>query len=205
MGGDPAHRQLELARTLPRGSSAPHPATPAQARRPHRCDAPHPPTGLGMLRCPASSSAVISITTRLRGCHPSSFSAHTASMPMAIPAFMSNTPGPVQAAGVLPNRHLLELANRPHRVEVPEQQKLGCTGPERCSHVVARSLRAQALDLSLPRPADGGPVRHRSGRLPSCPGCGRLETGPAPLSSRPTSRAGLRRTSVSPYNGMVLS
>ena len=45
-------------------------------------------------RLPRSSSAVHSMTTRPPASRPAAASARTASIPMTMPAFMSNTPGP---------------------------------------------------------------------------------------------------------------
>ena len=61
---------------------------------------------------------------------------------MAMPAFMSKTPGPCSRPPDRGQRHPVELADRPDGVEVAEQQNLRRAAAEFGEQVIAAVLRA---------------------------------------------------------------
>ena len=63
---------------------------------------------------------------------------------MAMPAFMSNMPGPWRRPFDRRQRHAVELADRPHCIEVAEQQNLGGAAPKFRDQVIAAIRTRQA-------------------------------------------------------------
>ena len=74
------------------------------------------------VRLPVSSSEVTSIATVPDGAGAASNTARVASSPIATPTFMSSDAGAVELAVAACRRHAGQLAERPHRVDVADQQ-----------------------------------------------------------------------------------
>ena len=180
--------QLELAAALARRLDARRPAATAPAPAPRRSRRPRL-DGRARRLAADSSSVVQSMTIRC-GARPLELeSARSASIAMAMPAFMSNTPDRGGGRPSLAKRHALELADRPDRVEVTEQEhsrRRAARTRRECDRRAA--LARQPRDARRQSPRGATPVRRRSDRRPPCPSR-RLERDEASMVSSSQSRS----------------
>ena len=115
-------------------------------------------------RLPRSSSAVHNITTRRSDNRPAEASARTASMPMTMPAFMSNTPGPCKRPSDSRSGMRSSWPTGQTVSKCPSSMTCRAGGPEpkvarRCAPLVGEGIRSTAPPISRRCSASRAPQR----------------------------------------------
>ena len=152
VGGDAAHRRARTRRN-PCAPFSPR-RRAATVRAPARASLRRASSSIAArdVPLPISSSVVHSMTMRRRERRRRPRAARASpACAMAIPAFMSKTPGPCSRPFEARQRHPRELADRPHRVEMTEQQDLRRAAAEFREEVIAALGPRQARDAAADR------------------------------------------------------